>query len=105
MRLVEEIRHELAMRVDPVYREGCRKFFKEDVEPLGVRSADLKAAEFIPYKQLKPLPRQERLPCLRNSGGAANSKRAQWLCHIGHNFKREFSLTEFNTFERWIDRH
>jgi 3-methyladenine DNA glycosylase AlkD len=105
MALVEAIRAELAKRIDPRYREACRNFFKEDVDPWGVRSADLKAIETAAYKQIKPLPRSDRYELFEALWCSGKLEEGAMACHIGRKFKREFGKAEFRIFERWIDEH
>ena len=105
MSLVESIRAELGKRVDPVYREGCRNFFKEAVNPLGVRSPDLKAVEALAYKQIKPLSQEERYAIFEEMWRGGTLEEGAMVCHIGRKFKREFGRVEFKRFEGWLDRY
>jgi 3-methyladenine DNA glycosylase AlkD len=105
MALVDEIRAELAKRVDLHYREGCRNFFKEDVDPWGVRSPDLKVVEAMAYRRIKALPRQERYQLFEAMWRSGKLEEGAMVCHIGRKFKREFGKAEFAIFERWIDKH
>jgi 3-methyladenine DNA glycosylase AlkD len=105
MALVDAIRAELAKRIDPEYLEGCRNFFKEEVDPWGVRSADLKAVEAMAYKQIRPLPRSERYKLFDELWRSGKLEEGAMVCHIGRRFKREFGKAEFSLFERWIDEY
>ena len=91
MELVDSIRAELARRVDPEYREGCRNFFKEAVDPWGVRSADLESVwRSLAYRQLKPLPIEERYAIFEELWRGGKLEEGAMVCHIGRKFKREF---------------
>src|SRR5688572_27886738 len=103
MRLVDSIRAELAERVDEEYREGCRNFFKEAVDPWGVRSADLKRVEALAYQQIKPLPIEERYAIFEELWRGGKLEEGAMVCHIGRKFKREFDAVAFKRFARWID--
>jgi 3-methyladenine DNA glycosylase AlkD len=105
MKLVESIRAELAERVDEKYREGCRKFFKEAVDPWGVRSTGLKVVESFAYKQIKPLSRDDRYGVFEELWRGGKLEEGAMVCHIGRKFRREFGRTEFRRFERWIDEY
>ena len=105
MSLAEEIRTELARRVDPEYRDGCRAFFKETVDPWGVRSADLKAVESLAYQRLKPMSREDRYAFFEQLWQSGKLEEGAMVCHIGRKFSREFGREDFKHFERWIDRY
>lgn len=105
MPLINEIRSELVARVDPEYREGCRNFFKEPVDPWGVRSADLKAVEAFAYKRLRPLPKDARYELFEQLWAGGKLEEGAMVCHLGRKFKREFDAADFKRFERWIDLH
>jgi 3-methyladenine DNA glycosylase AlkD len=105
MTLVEEIRAELAKRVDHKYKEGCRGFFKEEVDLWGVRSADLKVVEALAYERIKHLSPEERYAVFEQLWRAQKLEEGAMVCHIGRKFKRHFGTSEFKLFERWIDKH
>jgi 3-methyladenine DNA glycosylase AlkD len=105
MRLIESIRAELAGRIDPDYKEGCRSFFKEPVNPIGVRSADLKTIEAAAYKTIKLLSREDRYTIFEEMWRAGTLEEGAMVCHIGRRFKREFGRSEFKLFARWIDEY
>jgi 3-methyladenine DNA glycosylase AlkD len=105
MSLAEEIRTELAHRVDPEYREGSRAFFKEAVDPWGVRSADLKVVESIAYKRLKPISREDRYAFFEELWQSGKLEEGAMVCHIGRKFGREFGRDEFKRFEQWLDQY
>ena len=105
MALVDEKRTELAKRVDLEYREGCRNFFKEEVDPWGVRSADLKAVEATAHGRIKTLSRQERYQLFEAMWRSDKLEEGAIVCHVGRKVKREFGKAEFGIFEGWIDEH
>jgi 3-methyladenine DNA glycosylase AlkD len=103
--LAEEVRAELARRIDPEYREGSRAFFKETVDPWGVRSADLKVVEAMAYRRLRPRAPDERYAFFEELWRSGKLEEGAMVCHIGRRFSREFGRDEFNRFERWIDKY
>lgn len=105
MTLVEEVRSELAKRCDEAYREGCRRFFKEEVDLWGVRSADLKVVEAFLYRRIKALGYEERYAVFEEFWRGGTLEEGAMVCHVGRKFKREFGRKEFRRFERWIDAY
>jgi 3-methyladenine DNA glycosylase AlkD len=101
----KEIRAELSRRVDVEYREGCRRFFKETVDPWGVRSADLKEIEAATYRGLKQLDREVRYRLFEELWRSGKLEEGAMVCHLGRRFKREFGVEDFRRFERWMDEY
>jgi 3-methyladenine DNA glycosylase AlkD len=101
----DEIRAELAQRVDVEYREGCRRFFKETVDLWGVRSADLKELESSIYKRLRHMDRDARYRLFEELWQGGKLEEGAIVCHVGRRFKREFRADEFRRFARWVDEY
>jgi 3-methyladenine DNA glycosylase AlkD len=99
------IRSELAACVDTQYRDGCRAFFKETVDPWGVRSADLKVIESTVYRQLRSLPLKERYALFEELWQSGKLEEGAMVCHLARKFHREFGASEFKRFEGWIDQY
>ncbi len=105
MNLAEELRAELEARVDPVYREGCRRFFKETVDPWGVRSGDLKIVEAIAYRRIKALAKPDRYALFDELWRSGKLEEGAMVCHLARKFWKEFGRPEFRRFESWIDTY
>jgi 3-methyladenine DNA glycosylase AlkD len=98
-----EIRSQLALHVDPIYREGCRAFFKETVDPWGVRSADLKRIEANVHRALKQQTPEDRYRLFDELWESGRLEEGAMVCHLARKFHKEFGRDEFQRFERWLD--
>ena len=103
--LVRLTRAELAARADPAFAQGVRNFFKEPVDPWGVRSGDLKQVEKIVYRALRDLPPAVRNRVCTELWKGGKLEEGALVCHVYRKFARECGLCEFNLFERWLDRY
>jgi 3-methyladenine DNA glycosylase AlkD len=101
----ETIRSELAARVNPEYRDGCRAFFKEPVDPWGVRSADLQAVESIVYRSIKAQSYEARYLLFEELWRSGKLEEGAMVCHIARRFQREFGARELKRFEHWIEEY
>lgn len=59
--ILKNIRKELKNKQDLVYRDGCKKFFKEEVNPLGVRTPDTRRIAKEGFKLLEDKNKQETI--------------------------------------------
>ncbi len=103
--LLSEIRAQLQSHADPTFRKGLLWFFKEPVDPYGVRTPHVRRIAAAAYKELKfwPAARRNRLcNALWKSGKMEEGAVA---IYIYRRFRKQCSFCEFHLFEKWIDRH
>lgn len=103
--LVKWVRTELAAHADPAFREGVKNFFREPVDPYGVRSPEAKAIARAAGRELKAWPARERdrfADELWKSGRLEEASIAIGACR---RFAGQCGAREFRLFERWIDRY
>ena len=100
--LLQAIRRDLNKRVDRVYKAGAIRFFKEDVNPLGVRTKDTRAIAATYWKEVKTLPKEELFTiceALMKKGTMEETLIAfAWLRRV----ESKLVISDFATFERWL---
>ena len=99
---LQTIRRELRAHVEPAYRDGATRFFKEEVNVLGVRTPTVRkiASKAFPSFRKKTWKEQHEL-CeeLLASGVMEESTIAlEWMSRIVKNLDE----TAFITLERWL---
>ena len=103
--LLAEVRSRLASAATAKFREGLLWFFKEPVDPYGVRTPEVRRIAAAAYREVKhwPIARRNRLASdLWKSGKLEEGTIA--VC-LFQRFRKDFSTAEFLLFERWIDRY
>lgn len=60
-KIVKSIKKELKANVDPVYRQGSRRYFKEEINNYGVRSVKVGKISNKYFSQIKFLSKNEIL--------------------------------------------
>ena len=103
--LVALTRSELARHAEPEFAAGVRKFFREPVDPWGVRSADLKQVEKIVARHLRPMTPADRNRYCSVLWEGGKLEEGALVCHVYRAFSRDFGSGEFRLFERWLDRY
>ncbi len=103
MSLVQEIGKELKANIDPVYRDGSRRFFREEIRNLGVRTPIVRklARKHFPKGKTK---KEIFSLCetLLNTGLMEHSSIAfSWTFRM----KDQFVPSDIARFERWIKKY
>lgn len=103
--LVDDLRRRLSESVDPAFREGEVRFFREVIDPYGVRSADVK--RLIPplYRDMKQRPAAERNHLCELLWKSGKFEEGAIAVYLYRRFRRQCGAAEFGLFERWIDRY
>ncbi|HVX66655.1 MAG TPA: DNA alkylation repair protein [Bryobacteraceae bacterium] len=103
--LVDQVRAALQARADEEFRRGVANFFREPVNPYGVRSPDVQAIARDAAREMKPWSAAERdrfASALWRSGRLEEATVATWAYR---RFARQCGAREFAVFENWLDRH
>ncbi|HZU26024.1 MAG TPA: DNA alkylation repair protein [Bryobacteraceae bacterium] len=102
--LLAEIRRRLNAAVDPVFAEGQRRFFRHEVNTMGVRRAALSPIVSFVYSAVRKWPVAERNR-LCEALWRGPLEEGNIACYLCRRFARECGGAEFRLFERWIDRY
>lgn len=102
--LVEQVRAELAARVDPAFREGQRRFFQHEVATYGVRSPHCRELAAQLYRQVKPWPPADRNRLCEELWRGGKLEEGAVVIYLYRRFGKQCGAGEFRLFERWIDR-
>ncbi|MGA3027023.1 MAG: DNA alkylation repair protein [Bryobacteraceae bacterium] len=101
--LALSIRARLEASARPEVAVGVRNFFREPVDPIGVRSRVLQKVVAEVYRAVKkwPVAARNRLCTLLWEGG--KMEEGVLVCHLYRRFAKQCAGPEFRMFERWID--
>lgn len=101
-KILSSIRAELKEKYDPVYKQGAIKFFKERINPHGVRTADARKIAKEYFKQIKDLPKENVfLLCEKLANSDYFEEIGIAFCWA-FNLRKQFEKKDFRRFERWI---
>jgi 3-methyladenine DNA glycosylase AlkD len=103
--LLKQVRSGLRAHVDPEFRTGVLNFFKEPVDPWGVRSPHSKALARAAYHEVKRWPPAERNAFIDELWKGGKLEECGIAVEIYRRFAKTFGAPEFALFERWIDRY
>ena len=103
--LLTRLRRQLADAAEPDFAAGVRNFFREPVDPYGVRSAKLHPIESALYRDIKRWPRTERDRLMVALWESGKLEEGVIVAHVYRRFSKEFGEREFALFERWLNRY
>jgi 3-methyladenine DNA glycosylase AlkD len=103
--LVQEIRSDLAARIDPEFREGMLNFFREPIDAWGVRSPEVKRISRDAFRAVKPWPRERREEFAAQLWESGRIEECAIAIAVYRRFQKSFGRHEFRLFEGWIDRY
>ena len=98
------LRSELASAADPKFRDGQKWFFKEPVDPYGVRTVHLHRIVRDLYKRVKGWRAADRNRLCTAMWKNRKLEESIAVCHLYRRFACECAECEFRLFERWLDR-
>jgi 3-methyladenine DNA glycosylase AlkD len=103
-KLLNEIQKELKRNIDIKYRDGAKRFFKEPVDPIGVRSKKLKEIMSKYWIGVKNLKKDEIFGiCEQLMTGEFEEKTIgiKWT----YKLTKKYDKSDFYTFENWLKKH
>lgn len=103
--LLESVRKQLAGAADPQFREALLWFFKETVDPYGVRSPRIQKVVQAAYPELKCWTVKDRNRFMEGLWRSGKLEEGIVAAHLYRRFKKQCGVPEFRIFERWIDRY
>ena len=103
--LLKSVRQQLRNAAEPEFAAGVRNFFREPVEPYGVRGGKLLTIKAAVYREVKHWPKTERDRLMVALWESGKLEEGIIVCHVCRRFAKEFSEREFALFERWLNRY
>ena len=102
----DEIRRELKSHIDPVYRDGAARYFKEEVKVIGVRTPIVRkiAAKYYSRFPRKDGKREIFLEAEKLLVAENQEERTIALAWVGRKVKN-FEPCDFKIFERWSKQY
>jgi 3-methyladenine DNA glycosylase AlkD len=103
--LLKSVRARLKAAADPKFEAGLRWFFKEPVEPYGVRTPQVRELARLAYREVKQWPVADRDRFVTELWKSGMLEEGVLVSHLYRRFAKSCDLREFSMFEQWIDRY
>lgn len=103
--LLKSTRAQLKTAADPEFAVGLRWFFKEPVNPYGVRTPKVRELARTAYRELKQWPVTERDRFVTELWKSGMLEEGVLVAHVYRRFAKSCDEREFRMFEQWINRY
>ncbi len=103
--LLKSTREQLKAAADPEFEAGLRGFFKEPVNPYGVRTPLLRELARQAYGHVKLWPVRDRDKFVTELWKSGMLEEGGIVCHLYRRFAKSCNEREFAMFEQWINRY
>lgn len=102
--LTTQVLQELKQYLDPIYRDGERRFFKEAINNLGVRLPNRRKVATKFWPQVKLLTKEQLFKLCEKLFAGFNEEAtiaSNWLWRS----RQKFETKDFKQFEIWVDNY
>lgn len=103
--LLKKTRAQLKAAADPEFAAGLRWFFKEPVNPYGVRTPQVRELARQAYREVKQWPMAERHRFVTELWKSGMLEEGVLVTHLYRRFAKTCDAREFRMFEQWLDRY
>ncbi len=103
--LVHAMRRQLRAASEPDFHKGVSNFFKEPVEPYGVRTTKLQEIVRFLFREIKHWPKPQRDAFIEELWMSGKLEEGAMVCHLYRRFAKELAEPEFAMFDAWLDRY
>jgi len=104
-KLLNQIRRELKQNVDPVYRDGARRYFKEKIRNYGVRTPVVRKIANKYYQSVKSITKEELFELAEILLKSSLTEEATIAFSWVYKTKNKFEKQDFKTFEAWVKKY
>lgn len=103
--LLRSLRRQLREAAEPDFAAGVRNFFREPVNPYGVRSHKLQRFASAVYREVRRWPRSDLDQFMASLWESGKLEEGVIACHVYRRFSKEFGRREFEMFDKWLSRY
>lgn len=103
--LLRQIREELRQNVDPVYRDGARRYFKEKIVNYGVRTPVVRKIAAKYFKLISGWDKQAVLAIAERLLKTKLSEESTIAWTWVYRLKNKLEVKEFEVFEAWVKQY
>jgi 3-methyladenine DNA glycosylase AlkD len=103
--LLKAVRQQLREAAEPEFAAGVRNFFREPVDPHGVRSPKLHEIASAMYREVKGWPKAERDRSMLALWESGKLEEGAIVCHVYRRFAKDFDEGDFTMFESWLNHY
>jgi 3-methyladenine DNA glycosylase AlkD len=102
---LKRLRHELTVNSDEKTRTGSKRFFKEDIQVYGVKSAVGKRITTHVWQEIKSWSKEDIFDLVEKMYQSGMCEEQWMAADIIYRSKHHYTQSDINQFETWIEKH
>lgn len=102
---IELIRQELLANADEATKVSGKRFFKEEIELYGVKTATVTKIAKQAFKKIKSLPKDKIFALCEQLWQSGLMEESFIACNWAYQMKEQFTKDDFFVFEKWVNRY
>ena len=105
MKIITEIKKELAQEIELNYKDGCQRFFKEEIKLLGVRTPKTRKIAKKYFQHIKKLEKKEIYKICEELLDTNISEYRTIAFDWIYKLKNTHTKEDFNRFDKWLKKY
>ena len=98
-------RKALQNKADPEARRGTQRFFKEEIRPYGVKSADVNAIARRVWAAVKKRPKADIFGLCDLFWESGFMEEGGIACELAYSMRKSYAEEDFAVFDRWLEAY
>ena len=103
--IIELVRNQLAENADNKTKESIKRFFKEEINPYGVKSAIVGKISKQAFKTIKTLSKEEIFDLCEELWKSGMLEESFIVCNWAYALRKSYSEGDFPRFEKWVNEY
>ena len=101
--LIEAVREQLIENADEKIKESGKRYFKEDIQLYGVKTATVTQIGNQAFKLIKNSPKSEIFDLCEDLWKSGMMEESFIACNWAYAIRKQFTPEDFETFDRWVN--
>ena len=103
--IIEVVRNLLIENADEKVKDGGKRYFKEEIQLYGVKTAIVTQIGNQAFKQVKELPKSEIFASCEDLWKSGMMEESFIACNWAYAIRKQYTPEDFETFERWVNQY
>jgi len=104
-KIISDIRKELKQNVEPTYRQGAIRYFKEKIDLWGVRTPIVRKISRKHFTKIKNLPKEKIFKLAEELFQSGKNEEATIATDWVYRTKKQYQISDFKIFEQWLKKY
>lgn len=103
--VIESLRKHLSENADEKIKEGGKRYFKEEIQLYGVKTATVTQIGNQTFKLVKEMPKSEVFALCEELWKSGMMEESFISCNWGYAIRKQYSPEDFTIFEKWVNKY